>query len=45
VMGKYECGVDFTKEQTASITSFLKALTGEYHGKKLTNPKRTAKND
>jgi len=35
VMGEYECGSKLTKDEIASIVSFLKSLTGEFHGKKL----------
>jgi cytochrome c peroxidase len=37
MMGKYQVGVNLTKQEVGSITTFLKALTGEYQGKKLTN--------
>lgn len=36
-MGKYQSGVELTSTEIAEITAFLKTLTGEYQGKKLTN--------
>ena len=36
-MGEHECGVILTEDENAKITAFLKALTGEYQGKVLTN--------
>ena len=36
-MGKYQSGVELTSTEVAEITAFLKTLTGEYQGKKLTN--------
>lgn len=37
-MARYQSDVDITDEETALIVAFLRTLTGEYHGKKLTNP-------
>ncbi|MBQ5830559.1 MAG: heme-binding domain-containing protein [Alistipes sp.] len=36
-MGKYQSGVELTSTEVDEITAFLKTLTGEYQGKKLTN--------
>lgn len=37
-MARYQSDVDITEEETASIVAFLRTLTGEYKGVKLTNP-------
>ena len=37
-MARYQSDVDITEEETAAIVSFLRTLTGEYKGEKLTNP-------
>lgn len=37
-MAKFQRGEKLSKEQELKIVAFLKALTGEYQGKKLTNP-------
>jgi cytochrome c peroxidase len=37
-MARYQSNVDITDEETAAIVSFLRTLTGEYKGEKLTNP-------
>jgi cytochrome c peroxidase len=36
-MAIYQSGVEFSQEETAQVTSFLKTLTGEYNGVLLTN--------
>ena len=36
-MALYQSGVEFSQEETAQVTSFLKTLTGEYNGVLLTN--------
>lgn len=36
-MGEHECGVTFTPEENAKISAMLRALTGEYQGRLLTN--------
>ena len=36
-MGLYQVGVNIPQAEVATITSFLKALTGEYNGKTLKN--------
>ena len=36
-MGLYEVGVNISDEEVKTMTSFLKALTGEYQGQPLTN--------
>ena len=36
-MGIYQSGVELTSAEVDQITAFLKTLTGEYHGKLLTN--------
>ena len=35
-MGIYQSGVELTDAEVASITAFLKTLTGEYQGKPIT---------
>jgi cytochrome c peroxidase len=37
-MARYQCDVDITDAEVDYIVAFLRTLTGEYHGKKLTNP-------
>ena len=37
-MARYQSDVDITDEESAAIVSFLRTLTGEYKGVKLTNP-------
>lgn len=37
-MARYQSDVDITEEESADIVSFLRTLTGEYKGAKLTNP-------
>ena len=37
-MARYQSDVDITEEEAATITAFLRTLTGEYKGVKLTNP-------
>jgi cytochrome c peroxidase len=37
-MARYQSDVDITEEETAAIVSFLRTLTGEYQGTKLSNP-------
>ena len=36
-MGPYQSGVELTDEEEDLIVAFLNSLTGEYHGKLLTN--------
>lgn len=36
LMGKYQLGVDLPQNDVNAITQFLKSLTGEYNGQKLT---------
>ena len=36
-MAKYQVGVDLSEEQINTITTFLKALTGQYNGQELKN--------
>jgi cytochrome c peroxidase len=35
-MGTYQSGVELSEAEVASITSFLKTLTGEYNGAPIT---------
>lgn len=44
IMMKYECDDAVKPDEINLITKFLNTLTGEYQGKKLTNPKLTASN-
>ena len=37
-MARYQSDVDITEEETAAIVAYLRTLTGEYKGVKLTNP-------
>jgi len=37
-MARYQSDVDITEEEAATITAFLRTLTGEHKGTKLTNP-------
>ena len=37
-MARYQSDVDINDEETAAIVAFLRTLTGEYKGVKLTNP-------
>ena len=37
-MARYQSDVEITEEETAAIVSFLRTLTGEHNGAKLTNP-------
>ena len=37
-MARYQSDVDITEAETKAIVAFLRTLTGEYKGEKLTNP-------
>jgi cytochrome c peroxidase len=42
-MARYQSDVDINDEETAAIVAFLRTLTGEYKGVKLTNPNEYGK--
>ena len=42
-MARYQSDVDINDEETAAIVAFLRTLTGEYNGVKLTNPNEYGK--
>ena len=37
-MALYQCDIDLENEETTAIVAFLRTLTGEHNGKRLTNP-------
>lgn len=43
-MAKYEVGVELSQDEVKKVVAFLKTLTGEYHGKLLTNANDAKKN-
>ena len=41
MMAKYQVGTELSDEEVATITAYLKTLTGEYEGKPLVNDNMT----